>query len=235
MLLEALCLRRTKDAIQLPGLRPRLRTLEFSPAEREQYENTKKTLARTIRQRTGGAEKSSKFGLFQANLQMRLLCNHGTFQKPFSWHHRSSLDEREVVVSALGQTGEITCSGCQQPMPILGSSWLGNGFRAQCAHVFCDECIAESGAGEQTQHCPVCARWLTQARAGGHVAAAGVAMPNWPAEETVEDDDDHYFNTEGHSTKMRALVEDISKDLMTTKRHCSPFPPESVMCVANVK
>ncbi|EAQ87602.1 hypothetical protein CHGG_04221 [Chaetomium globosum CBS 148.51] len=223
MLLEALCLRRTKDAVQLPGLRQRMRTLEFSPAEREQYENTKKTLARTIRQRAGGAEKSSKFGLFQANLQMRLLCNHGTFQKPFSWHSRSPLDEREVVVSALGQTGEITCSVCQLPMPILGSSWLGNGFGAQCAHVLCAECIEESsvpGAGGPTQQCPVCVRWRTQARAGGGgVATEDVAMPDWSAGEAVEDnDDDHYFSAGGHSTKMLALVEDVKKDLMTTKR-----------------
>lgn len=225
MLLEALCLRRTKDAIQLPGLRQRMRTLVFSPAEREQYENTKKALARMIRQRAGGVEKSSKLGLFQANLQMRLLCNHGTFQKPFSWHRCSPLDEREVVASALGRTGEITCSGCQLPMPILGSSWLDNGFRTQCAHVLCSECREEStvpGAGEQTQHCPVCVRWLTHARAEGRVAAGDVAMPDWPAKEATEDENDHYFNPEGHSTKMRALVEDVNNDLMTTKRHFFP-------------
>jgi hypothetical protein len=237
MLLEALCLRRTKDAIQLPGLRQRMRTLEFSPAEREQYDNTKKILARTIRQRAGGAEKSSKLGLFQANLQMRLLCNHGTFQKPFSWHRRSALDEREVVASALGQAGEFTCSVCQLPMPILGSSWLGSGAGARCAHVLCAECIEESsvlGAGEQTQDCPVCPRWLTHARAEGRVAAGDVAMPDRPAEGEVEDDDDHYFSAEGHSTKMLALVEDVKKDLMTTKRHFPPIPPDSMVCVSNV-
>ena len=225
MLLEALCLRRTKDAIQLPGLRQRMRTLKFSPAEREQYEKTKKTLARTIRQRAGGGEKSSQFGLFQANLQMRLLCNHGTFQKPFSWHPRSRLDEREVVVSALGQNGEITCSVCEQIMPIVGCSWLDNGFRGQCSHVLCSECIDESsmrGAGEQTQHCPVCVRSLTHARAEGRVAAGDVDMPDWPAEEATDDDDDHYFDAGGHSTKMQALVEDVNKDLMTTKRHPPP-------------
>lgn len=234
MLLEAFCLRRTKDIIQLPGLRQRLRTLRFSTAEREQYENTKKILMRMIRQRVGEVEKSSKFGLFQANLQMRLLCNHGTFQQPFSWHRRSYRDEREAVVSALGQNGEITCSGCQQPMPILGSSQLGNGFREQCAHVLCSECIEESstpGAGAQTQHCPVCVRWLTHARVEGRVAAGDVAMPDWPAKEAIEDDDTYYFNAEGHSTKMRALIEDVKKDLRTTKRHPSPFLPEKTMCV----
>ncbi|KAK4194237.1 putative DNA repair protein RAD5B [Triangularia verruculosa] len=209
MLLEALCLRRTKDAIQLPGIRQRIRTLEFSPAEREQYENTKKTLARTLRQRAGGVEKSSKFGLFQVNMQMRLLCNHGTFQKPFSWHSRSPLDEREVVVSALGQDGQITCSGCYLPMPIVGSSWLSNSFRAQCAHVLCDECIEESsmpGAREQMQRCPVCVRWLTHARTEGRIAAEDVAVPDWPAENAVDSDYDYNFSAEGHSTKMLAII-----------------------------
>ncbi|RYO92417.1 hypothetical protein DL762_001697 [Monosporascus cannonballus] len=222
MLLEALCLRRTKEVIELPGLQQRIRTLEFSSAEREQYEKTKKILMRTIHQRVGEVEKSSKFGLFQANLQMRILCNHGTFQKPFSWYRRSYQDEREAVVCALGQNGEITCSGCQQPMPILGSSRLGNGFREQCAHVLCSECIEESstpGAGAQTQHCPVCVRWRTYARVEAGVDAAGdLAMPDAPVKKGIEDDDNYYFNAEGHSTKMRALIEDVNKDLWTTKR-----------------
>lgn len=221
MLLEALCLRRTKEVINLPGLRQCIRTLDFSPAEREQYEKTKKILMRTIRQRVGEVEKSSKFGLFQANLQMRILCNHGTFQKPFSWHRRSYQDEREAVACALGQNGEITCSGCQQPMPILGSSRLGNGFREQCAHALCFECIEESStpdAGTQMQHCPVCVRWRTHARVEAGVdAAEDLVMPDAPAKKAIEDGDNYYFNAEGHSTKMRALIEDVGMNLGTTK------------------
>jgi SWI/SNF-related matrix-associated actin-dependent regulator of chromatin subfamily A3 len=221
MLLEALCLRRTKDVIQLPGVRPTLRKLTFTLTEREQYENTKMILMRTIRQRVGEIEKSSKFGLFQVNLQMRLLCNHGTFQQPFSWNRRSYQDEHEAIVSALGQSGEITCSGCEMPMPVLGSSRLDNGFLEKCAHVLCSECIEQSsmpGAGEQTQHCPVCVRWLTHARAEGIIEAGDEAMPNRPAREATEDRDEYYFNAAGHSTKLRELIKDVSKDLWTTKR-----------------
>lgn len=73
------------------------------------------------------------------------------------------------------------------------------------------------GAGEQTQQCPVCVRRPTHARAEGRVAAGDVAIPDWPAKEEIEDDDYHYFNAGGHSTKMRALVEDVNQDLTTTK------------------
>lgn len=222
MLLEALCLRRTKDVIKLPGLRQRMRTLVLSPAERKQYENTSKILMRKIRHRVNGVDKIYKFGLFQANLQMRLLCNHGTFQQPFSWNRRSYRDECEAVVSALGQNGEITCSGCQLPMPILGLSGLDNGFREQCAHVLCSECLEESsstpGGAGQTQHCPVCARGPAGAPAEARGAAGDTAMPDWSAKQAIRDDDDSYFNSEGHSTKMRACIEDVQTDLWTTKR-----------------
>ncbi|KAH8802968.1 SNF2 family N-terminal domain-containing protein [Xylogone sp. PMI_703] len=213
MLLEALCLRRTKEVIELPRLRQRLRELEFSAAEREQYENTKKILMRTIRHRVGEVEKSSKFGLFQVHLQMRLMCNHGTFQQHFSWHRRNYQEESEAFVSACGENGEITCSGCQQPMPILGSSQLGNGFIEQCAHVLCSECMEESitpSTGAQGQHCPVCVRWPRHRRVEGAIRSGSV-------KEIIEDDTTSYFNTEGYSTKMRVLIEDVSQDLWQTK------------------
>ncbi|KAJ5014593.1 DNA repair protein RAD5B [Colletotrichum sp. SAR 10_99] len=187
MLLESLCLRRTKELLDLPGLEEVTKELEFSTRERDQYDKTKEILMRTIKQKVGEVEKSSKFGLFQANLQLRILCNHGTYQKPFSWHRRAyRLDEREAVVSALGQNAEITCDGCHQPMPILGSSRLRNEFEEQCAHVFCSECLDQSDY------------------------SAG-AIPS------SKRDDEVYFNATGHSTKMKALIEDVKVNLNETK------------------
>ncbi|EHK18064.1 uncharacterized protein TRIVIDRAFT_44486, partial [Trichoderma virens Gv29-8] len=219
ILIESLCLRRTRDIIQLPQLRQRVRKLSFSEAESKQYNNTKEILLRMIRHRVGEAEQSSKFGIFQVNLQMRLLCNHGTFQQPFSWHRRSYRDEREAIASALGQSSEITCAGCQMPMPIIGSSGLGDGFYKQCAHVLCSECIEQSNTssdGEQTQHCPVCIRWL-RPMVDSDQMTDDDDMANCPSNNKLGDDDAYYFNDEGHSTKMNALIEDVQRDMWTTK------------------
>jgi hypothetical protein len=218
----------------------RLRYLHFSLAERRQYEYTMQILKRTIRHHVGEVEKSSMFGLFRAILPMLLLCNHGTFQRPFSWGRRSYQDERKTIVSPLGQNGEIKCSGCQLPMPILGSSRLSNGFCEPCAHVLCSECIEKwstPGTGEQTQHCPVCVLWLKYAQVEGSVLAGDVAMPDLPAKQAIEDDDDDYFDAEdddddyfdaeGYSTKMWVLIEDVKKDLWTTKRLFPPTPAPS--------
>ncbi|PTB66813.1 hypothetical protein BBK36DRAFT_1116970 [Trichoderma citrinoviride] len=207
MLIGAFCLRRTKDIIELPELEQRLRVLEFSPEERKQYEDTKKILMRMIRHRVGEVEKSAKFGLFQANLQMRLLCNHGTYQQPFSWRRRSYRDEREAILSAaLGQSSEITCAGCQLPMPVLGSSHMSNAFYENCSHVICSDCIEQSNTrseGGEAPHCPVCIRWLKH------------AMDNTVG--TADYDDAHYFSNEGHSTKMEALIKDVKVDLDKSK------------------
>ncbi|KAK1989120.1 SNF2 family domain-containing protein [Colletotrichum cereale] len=240
LLLDSLCLRRTKELLELPGLEERVKELEFTPAERDQYDKTKRILMRTIKQKVGEVEKSSKFGLFQANLQMRILCNHGTYQKPFSWSRRSyrmsRLEEREAAVSALGQNAEITCDGCHQPMPLLGSSRLRNEAEEQCAHVLCSECLDESdmsAPGSRTRHCPVCENWMRTAaksqcspaagspliRVDGPAAASGggVDMADAPAKTSADKDDELYFNHVGYSTKMEALIRDVKEDVWTTK------------------
>ncbi|KAI8213049.1 SNF2 family domain-containing protein [Colletotrichum sp. SAR 10_76] len=235
-LLDSLCLRRTRELLHLPGLQEVTKVLEFTPEERDQYDNTKKILMRTIKQKVGEVEKSSKFGLFQANLQMRILCNHGTYQKPFSWHRRACrLDEREAVVSALGQDAEITCDGCHQPMPILGSSRLRNEFEEQCAHVFCSECLDQSTysagmASPQKRPCPMCENWMRTAKAqrmlssgvpvvrvDGPGGSGDVEMVDAPTQITSKRGDETYFNATGHSTKIRALIEDVKVDLSETK------------------
>ncbi|KAM0457399.1 hypothetical protein ACHAO4_003198 [Trichoderma viride] len=215
MLIEALCLRRTKDSIELPDVRTCLRELTFTPEERAQYENTKKILTRMILHRVGEIDKASHFGTFQMNLQMRLLCNHGTYQQPFSWRRRSYQDEREAAAGALGQNSEICCSGCQLPMPILGSSWLRSDYSKRCNHVLCSECIEESG---KIAECPVCLLTLGPNMGGNNASTNGEDVPDWPVNGGAGNSDDHYFNKEGHSTKMKALIKDVAKDLNETKR-----------------
>ncbi|RSL78668.1 hypothetical protein CEP51_008014 [Fusarium floridanum] len=174
LLLQALCLRRTREVLDLPRTRQHIVRLNFTSEERDQYEKTKNILVRTIKNRVGEIENSSKFGLFQMTLQLRILCNHGTFQKAFSWHRRSLQDEKEAVLGSHGRNGEITCAGCRQVMPILGSNWA-----------------------ERDQD---------------------VEMSDTPVKKSsAEDDHQHYFNSDGVSTKMKAIIRDVGKNLWTTK------------------
>lgn len=214
LLLDSLCLRRTKDLLDLPEQQYRTRTLEFSKEERDQYEQTKKIMIRAIRQRAGEFNRNSMFGMFQAQLQLRILCNHGTFQHLFSWARRSLLNEREDALYAIGWNGEIKCSSCRQSMPILGSSNVHRTYADNCAHVLCSECLEESaqGTGEEegntAPRCPLCFHL------GTSMATTAVECGN----SSNDGPHDGYFNLQGHSSKMAALISDVREGLWENKR-----------------
>jgi SWI/SNF-related matrix-associated actin-dependent regulator of chromatin subfamily A3 len=219
LLLDSVCLRRTKELLDLPNQQCRIHTLDFSREEREQYERTKKTMARAIRQNAGGVDKKSHFGMFQAQLQLRILCNHGTFQHPFSWaSKRNLLDEREAALCSGGQNSEIDCSCCRQPMPILGSNRLYRTYAENCAHVLCLECLDEKvqdncvDEGSAFSRYPLCHRtnFLRTSTKIDHSFAG------------QEECQDGYFRPQGHSSKMAALMSDVQQDIRETKRQVNP-------------
>ncbi|RGP79329.1 hypothetical protein FLONG3_2558 [Fusarium longipes] len=217
-LLEALCLRRTREVLDLPKTRQFVRHLDFTQPERNQYEKTMNIIKRNMEHRMGEVEKSSQFGMFQMWLQLRIVCNHGTYQKLFSWHRRNLLEEREAVVGAAGHYGEVSCVGCEQPMPVLGHDWSKNMFEDGCSHVLCTKCIQDSQFSElqsSQRRCPVCVRWYQAPSSSKD--DDGTSNRKRKRNAVTNDDHEHYFNTEGYSTKIQAVVEDVKKDLWTTK------------------
>lgn len=223
-LMDSMCLRRTRDeALDLPEPTQIKRALEFTKEERDQYTKTEEILKRIMHQRVNEYERyhwegsgaissssyhgsSAQFGLFQVNLQLRILCNHGTFQQPFSWQRRSKRDLREAETAdpLTAGAGEQSCSGCGSLLPVGADCKVSQ----KCAHLLCPECYSNSsmaamsaGGGDQT--CPLCNVY-------------GRLSENGDGDE--EDDDDHYFRKKGTSTKMRELVKDVKNSLQGSKR-----------------
>jgi hypothetical protein len=225
-LLDSLCLRRTKDRLHLPEQRNELRLIKFSTEEKDQYQQTKKMMSRAVHNNVGIFDHKSTLGLFQVQLQLRILCNHGTYQQPFSWnrHKLQLLDEREDVETSLGGDGEVTCSNCRQVMPTYGAGSRYKRYTEHCKHVLCSECIDESKPNTQQSvnstrdgledalpvDCPLCSQsWGSM---------EGVTQPQ-SQYSTHSADSDHYFRSSGKSSKMDALIADIREDLISTKRY----------------
>ena len=216
LLLESLCLRRSRELLHLPTPRDRIRSLKFSPEEREQYERTKNIMNRALRQKVGESYSKSILGMFQVQLQLRILCNHGTYQQPFSWTKRSLLDEREDALCSVGTNGEVHCSACRQSLPMLGSNDLYRTYQGSCAHIVCRECLDQNEqiscvAFDTSTKCPLCA--VT----GIHTSVA------WP-DGLSQNRNDSYLQQEGHSSKIIALISDIREDLWQTKRYITLSP-----------
>jgi SWI/SNF-related matrix-associated actin-dependent regulator of chromatin subfamily A3 len=214
-LLDSVCLRRGKELLHLPDQLSIIRKITLSREERIQYDQTHKTMFRAIRHQNGVFDSKSTLGMFQVQLQLRILCNHGTWQQPFSWNRRKLhlLDEREAVEASLGREGEVTCSGCRQTMPLFGT---GTQFRryAECRHVLCSECVEESSTQGQDAlptRCPLC-------------------VPLWDASKTTHrskqtSQEDMYFRSDGRSSKMDMLMADVLANVLTTKRYAYlPLP-----------
>ncbi|KAF7627669.1 hypothetical protein AFLA_003045 [Aspergillus flavus NRRL3357] len=209
-LLEAVCLRRTIERVDLPGQRSEIRLVQFTPEERAKYELTRKDMKRFIHQQAGEYNQQAEtFGMFQVFLQLRSFCNHGTYQPRFSWAKRNLLEDELDPVCSMTRDSLNRCSGCRQPLPVIPHDRRPK-YVESCKHVLCDDCSWGSSTHpdpEERRHCPLCES-LRGARYRGHIPGA--------SNQRNRDDAD-FLNADGYSSKMRALISDVQRDIRTTK------------------
>ncbi|KAB8276548.1 SNF2 family N-terminal domain-containing protein [Aspergillus minisclerotigenes] len=208
-LLEAVCLRRTIERVDLPGQRSEIRLVQFTPEERAKYELTRKDMKRFIHQQAGEYNQQAEtFGMFQVFLQLRSFCNHGTYQPRFSWAKRNLLEDELDPVCSMTRDSLNRCSGCRQPLPVIPHDRRPK-YVESCKHVLCDDCSWGSSThpDPERRHCPLCES-LRGARYRGHIPGA--------SNQRNRDDAD-FLNADGYSSKMRALISDVQRDIRTTK------------------
>jgi len=200
LLMDSVCLRRTKELLDLPGHQERIREIEFTQEECSQYEETMQAMNRRLRQVT---DSRSRFGMFQVLLQLRILCNLGTFQQKSHWAMTQSLrDMREDARFSISH-GEEFCFLC---LSNLDSYRQYRPFKGTCAHVLCSECVSE-----RTQQCPICEISLAQ-RDRQMVSETSFGHLNR----------ENYFRAEGYSSKMAAMMTDLRENLWASKRQVLP-------------
>ncbi|KAI8949691.1 hypothetical protein F4801DRAFT_580228 [Xylaria longipes] len=203
LLYDSLCLRRNKDILHLPGTENHEEVLHFSPEEKKQYDSTSKTLQRSMGEKVGQYHKHREFGLFQAQLQLRILCNHGTYQKPFSWK-RMALQLDESLAVGLGTSFESRCDGCEllKPALILTTN--------VCGHFCCATCLEHMEELLKPEDAILCLRCHFKD------AAKCLRTDTIPARNNSHRLHHRdtltrsvYFKDTGFSTKMNRLVQDI--------------------------
>jgi SWI/SNF-related matrix-associated actin-dependent regulator of chromatin subfamily A3 len=209
-LIDSLCIRRTKARLNLPEAQDTRKYLPFSDVERNQYDKAVYDMGRSLKQRVGSSKSMQDFGLFQIKLQLRILCNHGTYQSPFAWKQNAWRDMSEFALTSMMATGEVVCSVCDDIIPVTSAPNIYRMYGEQCRHAICDLCSGQS-RGEDKENesielkCPVCSQSESHRVTEGRSSARKIS-------------NEDYFQPDGRSTKMTCLVNDLTENLSEKKR-----------------
>jgi hypothetical protein len=208
ILLDSICLRRSKSLLDLPHIDVEDRVLNFTDNERKQYKTSELEMSKAIKQQANLENpKKGFFGIFQMEMRLRRLCNHGTYQKPFL----TSLDDLQGTPrSGLStpqpkQDAQCDFCGCSISSEMLGDDPFSSHFTV-CGHFLCSKCVPDFehklaiSKDETGLQCPLCHTRLT----GDYFQSDSITQAD-------------YFNEEGESTKILALIGDIERNVTKGK------------------
>jgi SNF2 family DNA or RNA helicase len=217
-LLDSVCLRRTKQLLNLPEVISEPRLLTLSVREKKQYIDTRDKLIKMINQHRLQPQNKGYLGVFQLQLQLRRLCNHGTFQKP-----SLGVDEfdPEHAIAHLKEQKQARCEVCGINVTgIHGIEEQRGGSFTTCGHLLCSKCVPkmkqalqEIDGRDGCLKCSLCpetifGEYLVIEDASSKPSKNGSKhLSAW-----------QYFDKGGCSTKVSAVVADIEQHKTEGKR-----------------
>ena len=220
LLLDSICLRRTKVLLDLPALHDQDRLLDLSSRERDLYEETESNIAQAIQQQVM-VEKPSKsyLGIFQLQLQLRRICNHGTILKAFTGISRDDPFDPEEAIAVLQDTTDATCAYCGFKSANTTAAENRKEYLTTCGHLLCSNCVASfeealstTAVSAQVEgndlQCPLCSKKITK----NYLIQS--KTPRTKTEDKVLKNDFHAaeFDNNGFSTKISGMIEDIEEN-----------------------
>jgi SWI/SNF-related matrix-associated actin-dependent regulator of chromatin subfamily A3 len=147
-LLSSVCLRRSLDRLHLLPLREEVKPIQLSPAERAAYDNLQRSMVRALTH--GHRERWSKNGQFQIQLQLRLICSHGTFQTCSTDVAIQKQMEAEDAASLAGAEKMVLCARCHFQTILFATNCTASAHCSGDLPIICDECAAEESGSVKT-------------------------------------------------------------------------------------
>ena len=203
-LLKCICIRRTKDLLQLPDHQVVQYELQLSPAEKSRYSQILASHKKAIDDTVCGRKTSEAYRtIFQALLKLRMLCNHGTFQTD----DRDGTDKTLAIL----QEGTASCAYCSEDIISDGAKEDSvAGQLPACSHVVCQGCIRQYEEDLERLNegfevsCPLCKVPLEEDVERSEIRTAAFGPQVCHPED-------------GISTKLSKLLEDVNKHRFTEK------------------
>jgi SNF2 family DNA or RNA helicase len=211
ILLKTICLRRTRELLDLPEPVPRIRRIPLTPSERVDYDSLLHRGQIQIDMAVSGRRKGRvNSTVLEALLKLRLFCNNG---KDLDDLHSSTLglpEDPDEALSYLQQQDQNICAYCKGTIYSLSQCVddESGSIIGKCAHLLCQTCLPQHRA--QKRECPTCAEDIMQ----------GFATMDKPVSETPSQGVEKDREQRRYPSKLLALLSDLQKDLGNKRFVC---------------
>ena len=157
-LLQSVCLRRTRQLLNLPEPIPRTRRLDLSTSEQVEYDKLKQQCREEIDMVVSGRRKSKlNSAMLESLLKLRLFCNNGRTDAVLHTRPTGLPIDPDEALSYLQQHDENICAYCSVTIYSISDAVETDGgtFMPSCCHLVCRNCMPYHRG--QVQSCSICA------------------------------------------------------------------------------
>jgi NAD-dependent SIR2 family protein deacetylase len=155
-------------------------------------------------------------GILQAIMQLRSLCNHGTFDYMVRKSGVMDLPDPEEALAALQQTDDAICAICSCDVTSVNNPEGSNPGRfTACSHLLCNGCFFQyeedlkMNRNGESSYCPICRELIS----GGDEELS----PSTKGRGQSYMINPNLINT-GQATKLSKLLEDVRGVRHSAKR-----------------
>ena len=219
LLLRSVCLRRTRVLLDLPNTTDQVVSLSLSEEERSVYSQTIEDTKRKIDDCVSSRSITKAYsGIFQAILRLRLICNNGTQQLSNS---RLKLQD-DCAEDEYVEDGKLACQFCSCEISVtdgLNGSSPGASPRSDL-HMLCPACLSSNDIDRTGYQRELTKEWATSSPCAPHNDfTEDSSKSRYSVDQVFSTTQRPKLLTNGHSTKLSALVSDLEENMQGNKRY----------------
>jgi SNF2 family DNA or RNA helicase len=210
LLLRTICLRRTRELLNLPEPIPHIRKLSLSPHEKTEYNDLLRKCRLDIDMAVSGRRKGKlNSTVLESLLKLRLFCNNGSVGSASSVYLSGLPTDPDEALAYLQQIDRNICAYCSGTIYSLNDEADADGaaLLPSCQHLVCRTCMPQHWV--QKQQCPSCATGEEMLSPKSPIISSQTQPSAVP-------------HSASYPTKLRALLTDLSRNT-SHKRFCIYF------------
>ncbi|KAF2466886.1 uncharacterized protein BDR25DRAFT_305757 [Lindgomyces ingoldianus] len=206
LLLQTICLRRTRELLDLPEPIRQIRRIPLTDLERTEYNNLLLQGRAQIDMAVSGRRKGRvNSTVLESLLKLRLFCNNGNENVALHTGLTGLPEDPDEALSYLQQLDQNVCAYCTGTIYSLNDATDTDGgtFAGKCPHLVCHNCSPQHRA--QKQGCPTCVL-----ETNNH--SENILSESMPNNEWVLNSYHSNSYPRPYPSKLLALIQDLRRD-----------------------